>query len=270
MDQPGNNHLLLRASQSAPPAVNGQHAAADRMRELLARTVHDHIVEERSVASALQEIRLRLDAMDGTSVTAVAATLDGLAATLGTLDSKLIARIERLDERLADTDDKLGSVDARLTSADDKLGALDTRLAAADGKLGSTDARVAALKAGLELTPDQAKNWPAFEQAYRDIAQLRGDRFMARRDQTSQSSDRSVADGLQRRADSVTRYGAALEDLAKAAKPLYQSLDDAQKHRFIMLAQLAGRHGHLATSRGHDGAVGFNASPGRNFGEQLH
>ena len=70
MDQSGNNHLLLRASQSAPPAVNGQHAAADRMRELLARTVHDHIVEERSVASALQEIRLRLDAMDGTSVTA--------------------------------------------------------------------------------------------------------------------------------------------------------------------------------------------------------
>ncbi len=56
MDQPGNNHLLLRASQSAPPAVNGQHAAADRMRELLARTVHDHIVEERSVASALQGV----------------------------------------------------------------------------------------------------------------------------------------------------------------------------------------------------------------------
>ena len=46
MDQPGNNHLLLRASQSPPPAYNGQHAAADRMRELLARTVHDHLVEE--------------------------------------------------------------------------------------------------------------------------------------------------------------------------------------------------------------------------------
>ena len=37
-----------------------------------------------------------------------------------------------------------------------------------------TDARIAALKAGLELTPDQArKNWPAFEQALRDMAQLR-------------------------------------------------------------------------------------------------
>ena len=114
MDQPGNNHLLLRASQSAPPAVNGQHAAADRMRELLARTVHDHIVEERSVASALQEIRLRLDAMDDTSVTAIAATIDGLAATLGTLDSKLIARIERLDERLDDQYDRVRSVDGKL------------------------------------------------------------------------------------------------------------------------------------------------------------
>jgi zinc resistance-associated protein len=31
------------------------------------------------------------------------------------------------------------------------------------------DARIAGLKAGLELTPDQAKNWPAFEQALRDI-----------------------------------------------------------------------------------------------------
>ena len=36
-----------------------------------------------------------------------------------------------------------------------------------------TDARIAALKAGLELTPDQAKNWPPFEQALRDMAQLR-------------------------------------------------------------------------------------------------
>jgi hypothetical protein len=114
MDQSGNNHLLLRASQPSPPALNGQHAAADRMRELLARTVHDHIVEERSVASALHEIRLRLDALDETSVTAIAATIDGLAATLGTLDSKLMARIERLDERLDDQYDRVRSIDGKL------------------------------------------------------------------------------------------------------------------------------------------------------------
>jgi hypothetical protein len=113
MDQSGSNHLLLRASQSAPPAHNGQHVA-DRMRELLARTVHDHLIEERSVASALQEVRLRLDAMDDTSVTGIAATIDGLAATLGTLDSKLTARLERLDERLDDQYDRVRSIDGKL------------------------------------------------------------------------------------------------------------------------------------------------------------
>jgi zinc resistance-associated protein len=163
----------------------------------------------------------------------------------------------------------LGIGSAMAQQRSDSQDRMRPRLSAED--LGAfTDARVAALKAGLELTPDQAKSWPAFEQAYRNIAQLRRDRFVARRHQTGQSIGPSFADRLQRRADAVTQYGTALEDLAKAAKPLYQSLDDAQKHRFIMLAQLAGRHGHLATSRGHDGAVGFNASPGRNFGEQLH
>ena len=43
-----------------------------------------------------------------------AATIDGLAATLGTLDSKLIARIERLDERLDDQYDRVRSVDGKL------------------------------------------------------------------------------------------------------------------------------------------------------------
>jgi hypothetical protein len=144
MDQSGNNHLLLRASQSAPPALNGQHPAADRMRELLARTVHDHIIEERSVASALQEIRLRLDAMDETSMTGIAATIDGLAATLGTLDSKLIARIERLDERLDDQYDRVRSVDGKL---DAQAAALDEAVAKAV-ESATTDivARIASLE----------------------------------------------------------------------------------------------------------------------------
>jgi hypothetical protein len=68
MDQSGNNHLLLRASQSGPPGYNGQHVATDRMRELLARTVHDHIMEERSTAAALPGILQRLDALEGVTV----------------------------------------------------------------------------------------------------------------------------------------------------------------------------------------------------------
>jgi hypothetical protein len=43
------------------------------------------------------------------------------------------------------------------------------------------EARLAALKAGLSLTPEQAKNWPAFEQATRDLSKLRIDRRIALR-----------------------------------------------------------------------------------------
>jgi zinc resistance-associated protein len=152
----------------------------------------------------------------------------------------------------------------------DGQGSMRPRLSAEDLSA-FTDARAAALKAGLELTPDQAKNWPAFEQAYRNIAQLRRNRLMMRRGQTSPTMDQSFADRLQRRADAVTQYGAALEELAKATKPLYQSLDDAQKRRFMMLAHLAGHHHrHLARSRRSDRMLGFNTHPERNFGEQQH
>src|ERR671937_2937733 len=44
------------------------------------------------------------------------------------------------------------------------------------------EARLAALKAGLMLTPEQEKNWPAFEQAARDLAKTRMDRRSAMRD----------------------------------------------------------------------------------------
>ena len=43
------------------------------------------------------------------------------------------------------------------------------------------EARIAALKAGLVLTPEQEKNWPAFEQAARDYGKLRLDRMSAMR-----------------------------------------------------------------------------------------
>ena len=42
----------------------------------------------------------------------------------------------------------------------------------ADDLKAFTDARIAALKAGLQLTPDQEKNWAPFEQALRDLANV--------------------------------------------------------------------------------------------------
>src|SRR5262245_13452039 len=42
-----------------------------------------------------------------------------------------------------------------------------------------TDARIAALKVGLRLTPEQEKNWPAYETALRDISKARMERLAA-------------------------------------------------------------------------------------------
>ena len=144
MDQPGNNHLLLRASQPPSPAYNGQHAAADRMRELLARTVHDHLVEERSVSSVLQEIRLRLEAIGEANATGIAVTVDGLAATLGALDSKLTARLERLDERLDDQYDRVRAMDGKLEGQ--SVSAEETVARAVEAATAGITARIASLE----------------------------------------------------------------------------------------------------------------------------
>ena len=109
-----------------------------------------------------------------------------------------------------------------------------------------TDARIAALKAGLELTPDQAKNWPAFEQALRDMAQLWIQRRQAREAGNQQSQTPTTPfERLARRADNMSKTSAALKRIADTGAPLYQSLNDAQKNRFSKLARILRPHHHM-------------------------
>src|SRR5215470_19568088 len=75
------------------------------------------------------------------------------------------------------------------------------------------DARIAALKAGLQLTPDQAKNWPPFEQAMRDLVQLRVERLQARQAGEQQQSG-TPFERLSRRADAMAKSSAALKKIA--------------------------------------------------------
>jgi zinc resistance-associated protein len=118
------------------------------------------------------------------------------------------------------------------------------RLSAAD-MAAFTDARIAALKAGLELTPDQAKNWPAFEQALRDMAKLRIERRQAREASGEQSQTPTTPfERMAKRADNLSKAGTALKQIADTGAPLYQSLDDAQKHRFKILAHMLRPHHH--------------------------
>jgi hypothetical protein len=146
-----------------------------------------------------------------------------------------------------------------------------------------TDARIAALKAGLELTPDQAKNWPAFEQAVRDAAQLRIQRVQereARRQQQGQNAQGNAQGNAQtqaqsnpfermaHRADRMAKTSAALKKIADAGAPLYLSLTDDQKARFKTLGRmLQPHHRRMAFNEGNDGwrERGFGRD-GQGFG----
>lgn len=107
-----------------------------------------------------------------------------------------------------------------------------------------TDARINIVKAALQLTPDQAKYWPAIEDAIRVRAQNRQARIadaMARVDELHNRSafeilrDRNPVDFLNRRADALTQRGADLKRLADAWQPLYQTMTPDQKRRMALL-----------------------------------
>ena len=118
------------------------------------------------------------------------------------------------------------------------------------------DARIAALHAGLKLTAEQEKLWPPVEAALRDLAKQRSERFAAR---ANAEGPKDPIERLNLRADVMGQRATGLKKLADAAGPLYKSLDESQKHRFVMLARLGdrqggrGNRGHMWQHRGRDG-----------------
>ena len=107
-----------------------------------------------------------------------------------------------------------------------------------------TDARVAALKTGLKLTPAQEKNWPALEAALREGAKERAARWAEWRDKHEHEGPHNAIEALQKRAKRLQERAVRLTALADAAKPLFESLDEGQKHRFgLLLHELRGHRG---------------------------
>jgi hypothetical protein len=107
------------------------------------------------------------------------------------------------------------------------------------------DAHIAGFKAALELNADQEKNWPALGTAIREVAEEHSEYF-AQSQEHKDTQDANPIDGLTRDSKHFSVRAAELEKLAAAAKPLYDSLDDSQKHRFAMLFRVGGdpRWGH--------------------------
>jgi hypothetical protein len=128
------------------------------------------------------------------------------------------------------------------------------------------ESRIAALKAGLRLTPEQEKNWPALETALRGVQDNRLDQMQRRRvaqgDNAAQrdSVQRDSIESMRNLANAMAARAASLKQVAEAAEPLYRSLNDGQKRRFdALLRQAMGsthddsRHGvGPRGKRGHD------------------
>lgn len=128
-------------------------------------------------------------------------------------------------------------------------------------------ARIAALRAGLKLNAEQEKNWPAVESALQDLAKQRAGRVAAR---ASADKPKDPMERLATRAAALESRGAALKKFAAAAAPLYKSLDDGQKRRFMVLARVGGHHGgHGRGHRGHEGGRHHERGPnGPDRGQQ--
>jgi hypothetical protein len=98
-----------------------------------------------------------------------------------------------------------------------------------------TDARIGIVKAALQLTPEQAKYWPAVEEAIRKRAMGRQVRLAALARLRTQG-DSDPMDIMRHRADALAQRSAELKQLADSWQPLYASLNTDQKQRLRVFA----------------------------------
>ena len=94
------------------------------------------------------------------------------------------------------------------------------------------EAQLKGMKTSLRLSADREKLWDPFESAVKD-----GEKARLRALQKEQGDNLSPMDRLTAKADRLAQSGANLEKIVGAAEPLYATLDDTQKHKFITLGR---------------------------------
>jgi hypothetical protein len=101
------------------------------------------------------------------------------------------------------------------------------------------DRRIEILKYTLALSPEQAQNWPAVEEAIRARLTARHQRLARIATRLNEGQEVNLIDLMTQRANNLAERAAALKKLADAWKPLYDSLDPNQKERLRFLAAYA-------------------------------
>ena len=84
------------------------------------------------------------------------------------------------------------------------------------------------MKTGLHLSADQDALWAPFEAAVKDGAKARVLALQKEQSDSLSPMDRNLA-----KADRIAQGQATIETMVDAAKPLYATLSDEQKHKFI-------------------------------------
>jgi LTXXQ motif family protein len=98
------------------------------------------------------------------------------------------------------------------------------------------DRRIDVVRVTLGLTADQARLWPAVEEAIRSRAAARHQRLVTLATRIREQREVTPIEMLLDRSDALAQRAAGLKKLADAWKPLYESLDDNQKQRLRFLA----------------------------------
>jgi zinc resistance-associated protein len=129
------------------------------------------------------------------------------------------------------------------------------------------DARLAAIRAGLQLSPEQDKMWPAIETAVHDAVTRRRE---MREKMRAQPAPRDPVERMRRMADIASTRGDSLRKIVDAAQPLYASLSDEQKHRLPFLlhwprGHMGGMMGDNSRERMHDRFGDRGGRPGERF-----
>ena len=94
------------------------------------------------------------------------------------------------------------------------------------------DARLGGMKSALKLTPEQNPLWEAFENAVRGAGKARMDDMRQIMENREHMSSVEHMDAM---AAHMARRAEQLKKISEAAKPLYGSLNNTQKHNFDLL-----------------------------------
>ena len=122
------------------------------------------------------------------------------------------------------------------------------------------DARIAALHAGLQLTAEQEKNWPAVESALRDLAKQRSERFAAR---ASADRPKDPLERLALRADVLSQRGCRAQEARRCRRPALQEPGRGTEAplRRVGAARRTGHRMHGQRGWMHRGPGGFGRGP---------